>query len=124
MKFQGVVPVISCQHIEQTLRFYEQAFRYVVINKNVTTEGLQWVHLKSDNSFLMLQRQATENPAQITKNDKILLYYYTDDVEDQFRFMQARGIDPDTIATTEYGMKEYYLTDPEGNRLCIGQKME
>ena len=124
MKFQGVIPVLSCHHIQQTLAFYQQAFRYVIINKREGVTGLEWVHLKSDNSYLMLQAHSGENPEQITKNDKIILYYYTDDIEDQYRFMKAKGIDLDVMTTTEYGMKQYYLADPEGNRLCVGQKID
>ncbi len=82
------------------------------------------MHLKSDNSFLMLQKHSAENPEPVTNSDKLILYYYTDDIEDQYRFMKAKGIDLGAMRTTDYGMKEYYLTDPEGNRLCIGQKID
>lgn len=124
MKFQGVVPVLSCHHIQQTLEFYQQAFRYLILKKRENANRLEWVHLKSDNSYLMLQAHSGEKPEPVTKNDKIMLYYYTDDIEDQYRFMKARGIDLDAMTTTEYGMKEYYLTDPEGNRICVGQKID
>ena len=122
MKFQGLVPVISCTEIEPLLEFYQQAFRYIVINKTPGPEGLQWVHLKSDNTYLMLRRQSAENHHSKIKKDNILLYYYTDDVEAQYRFMLAKGYEVSPLSTTPYGMQEFFLNDPEGNRLAVGQK--
>lgn len=121
MKFQGLIPVLRCEHIEQTLNFYQQALRYIIINKREGDSGLEWVHLKSDNTFIMLTRQINDKPDEITKKEKIMIYYYTDDVEAQKQFLQAKGFDSSAIETTDFGMKEFFLDDPEGNTLAVGQ---
>ncbi|MCW9014946.1 MAG: hypothetical protein OQL06_14335 [Gammaproteobacteria bacterium] len=127
MKLHGLIPVLSCNHLQQTMEFYQQAFRYIVINKTESDAGLEWVHLKSDNTYIMLQQQADHTSANrnnsAEKKDNILLYYYTDDVEAQYQLMLARGMNPGDISLTEYGMKEFFLDDPEGNRLAVGQRM-
>ena len=122
MKLEGLIPVIHCTEIEPLLDFYQQAFRYIVINKTPGPDGLQWVHLKSDNTYLMLRRDADENRQQHNNAGNILLYYYTDDVEAQYRFMQAKGFQLSPLSTTAYGMQEFFLNDPAGNRLAVGQK--
>ena len=124
MKFQGLIPVLRCEHIEQTLNFYQQALRYIIINKREGDNGLEWAHLKSDNTYIMLTRQINDKPDVITKTEKIMIYYYTDDVEAQKQFLQAKGFDSSAIVTTDFGMKEFFLEDPEGNTLTVGQTLK
>ena len=122
MKLQGLIPVIQCTEIEPLLAFYQQAFRYIVIDKTPGADGLDWVYLKSDDTYLMLRRTSAENLQRDNQPDNILLYYYTDDVEAQYRFMRARGFNVSPLSVTDYGMQEFSLSDPAGNRLVIGQK--
>ena len=122
MKLTGLIPVIDCTEIEPLLAFYQQAFRYIVVNKTLGADGLEWAHLKSDDTYLMLRKQQGGTPDPATGRDNILLYYYTDDVQAQYRFMLAKGFAVSPLSTTAYGMQEFFLTDPEGNRLGVGQK--
>lgn len=124
MKFQGLIPVLRCEHIEKTLNFYQQALRYIIINKREGDSGLDWAHLKSDNTYIMLTRQINDKSDAITKKEKIMIYYYTDDVEAQKQFLQAKGFDSSAIVTTDFGMKEFFLEDPEGNTLTVGQTLK
>lgn len=124
MKFQGLIPVLRCEHIEQTLEFYQQALRYIIINKREADNGLEWVHLKSDNTFIMLTRQVNNKPDEITNKEKIMIYYYTDDVEAQKQYLQAKGFDSSPVIKTDFGMKEFFLKDPEGNTLAVGQTIK
>lgn len=120
MKFDGVIPVIEVDNIEQQLEFYQQAFRFILIHKRIGPDGIEWAHLKSDNTYLMLLRRSP-SPDSSLRNHNITLYYYTDDVLSSYRYMKAKGIAVSEISATEYGMMEYQLQDPEGNRLAVGQ---
>lgn len=120
MKFEGLIPVIQCQHIEQTLAFYQQALRYITINKTVTEAGLQWAHIKSDNTVLMLQLN-TNMQKQVSN---IILYYYTDDVLAQHQFMAAKGINVSPLEDTAYRVRQFFIEDPEGNKITIGQDIK
>lgn len=53
-----------------------------------------------------------------------MLHYYTSDILAQQRYMRANGIEVGEIETTPYDMKQFYVTDPEGNLLSIGQRAE
>jgi uncharacterized glyoxalase superfamily protein PhnB len=120
MKLNGVIPVIDVANIERQLEFYQQAFRFIIINKRIGPSGLEWVHLKSDNTFLMLRQNSTATP-QTSSAKNITLYYYTDDVVSNHRYMKAKGIAVGELSAREYGMLEYQFQDPEGNRLAVGQ---
>lgn len=124
MKLNGVIPVIEVADIERQLAFYQQAFRFVVIHKRTGPAGLEWVHLKSDNTWLMLLQRtqpAGHHPPAATGKNNISLYYYTDDVISCHRYMKAKGFAVGELSAREYGMLEYSLHDPEGNSLAVGQ---
>jgi uncharacterized glyoxalase superfamily protein PhnB len=124
MKLNGVIPVIEVENVERQLEFYQQAFRFIVINKRIGPSGLEWVHLRSDNTYLMLQKNSLSPRSSVATssyNHNITLYYYTDDVLSNHRYMKAKGIAVGELFTTEYGMMEYQLYDPEGNKLAVGQ---
>jgi|GEM_PF-1447252 len=121
MQFEGLIPVLICQQIEKTLAFYQQAFRYIIIQQSQDEQGrLHWAHLKSDNTTLMLQRHTGDHAAQ-TQAGNIMLHYYTSDILAQQRYMRAKGIVVGEIETTPYDMQQFYVIDPEGNKLSIGQ---
>jgi uncharacterized glyoxalase superfamily protein PhnB len=123
MQFEGLIPVLICQQIENTLAFYQQAFRYIIIQQSHDAQGrLNWVHLKSDNTALMLQRRSDDYAVQAQAGN-IMLHYYTSDILAQQRFMRANGIVVGEIETTPYDMQQFFVTDPEGNRLSIGQRV-
>ncbi len=124
MQFEALIPVLICQQIENTLAFYQQAFRYIIIQQSQDDLGrLNWVHIKSDNTTLMLQRRTDDHTAQ-SQAGNIMLHYYTSDILAQQRFMRANGIEVGEIDTTPYDMKQFYVIDPEGNLLSIGQRAE
>jgi len=122
MKFEGLIPVIQCNHIEKTLEFYQQALRYIIINKTESDTGLQWAYIKSDNTYLMLQKN-TESTSQ-AQSKPIVLHYFTSDISAQHQFMTARGINVGQIEDTAYHVRQFFLEDPEGNKIAIGQDMK
>ncbi len=121
MNFEGLIPVIQCRHIEQTLEFYQQAFRYIIVSKTETEEGLQWAYIKSDNTWLMLQKNSAN--ADIPASGKIILHYYTSDITAQHQFMTARGIKVGQIEDTAYHIRQFTIIDTEGNRIVVGQNI-
>jgi uncharacterized glyoxalase superfamily protein PhnB len=120
MKLQGVIPVIKVANLQRQLEFYQQAFRFIILNKRSGPTGLEWVHLKSDNTELMLL-QSSSSANILATQQNITLYYYTDDVLSSHRYMKAKGVAVSDLSETAYGMMEYTLEDPEGNKLAIGQ---
>ncbi len=124
MQFDGIVPVIQCRVIDETLAFYQQALRYIIINKTVTDKGLQWVYIKSDNTYLMLQKNENIADQRQDYMSNIVLHYYTTDVQAQHQFIRAKGFDVGSIEDTSYNIRQFYISDPEGNRMAIGQMIE
>jgi len=122
MNFEGLIPVIQCQQIEQTLDFYQQALRFIIIHKTQTESGLQWAYIKSDNTFLMLQKKSNSTTPSCVSN--IILHFYTSDVSAQRQFIAAKGFKVGELEDTAYHVRQFFVDDPEGNTLAIGQDIK
>lgn len=120
MRLTGSVAVLNCSDIEQSLNFYEQALQFVVLNKRIGEFGLEWVHLRSGEVVLMLERASARD--QMVSNSLNRLYFYSDDVAATHHYLRAKGYDVSPIIETAY-MKEFDLHDPDGQRLTLGQRI-
>ena len=121
MRLLGSVPVLGCTDVEQSLDFYQQALQFIVLNKRVGDEGLEWVHLQSGDTVLMLEKIYEANTQQTSTRNR--LYLYTDDVSSMRHFLKAKGYDVSPVLKTDY-MEEFDLLDPDGQRLTIGQRIK
>ena len=121
MRLLGSVPVLGCTDVEQSLGFYQQALQFVVLNKRVSDAGLEWVHLQSGDTVLMLEKNSEANTQQTSTRNR--LYLYTDDVSSMRHFLKAKGYEVSPILKTDY-MEEFDLLDPDGQRLTIGQRIK
>lgn len=122
MKFEGLIPVIQCAQIEKTLEFYQQALRYIIVNKTESDSGLQWAYIKSDNTYLMLQKNTEISSREHAQ--PIVLHYFTSDISAQHQFMTAKGINVGQIEDTAYHVRQFFIDDPEGNKIAIGQDIK
>ncbi len=122
MKLNSLVPVIQCEHLEETLEFYQQAFRYVPVQQQSKDGALKWVYLKSDSTFLMLQC-TDKSGTNKAISDSIILHYYTNDITTLHQYIRARGYTTGSIQQTAYGMKQFYINDPEGNTISVGEQV-
>ncbi len=120
MKLLGSIPVIACQHIEQTLAFYQRALQFVILNRREDANGLAWAHLQSGEVVLMLEKA---EPAANATSCSLRLYYYVDQVAELHHYLRANQFKPGELYQTDYGSQEFDITDPEGNRLTLGQKI-
>ncbi len=119
MRLLGSVPVLACSDVEQSLDFYQQALQFIVLNKRIGDEGLEWVYLQSGDTLLMLEKSVENIKHQAEARNR--LYLYTDDVVAIRHFLQAKGFQVSPMSRTAY-MEEFDLHDPDGQKLTIGQQ--
>jgi len=121
MRLLGSVPVLSCSNVERSVTFYQQALQFIVLNKRVGDEGLEWVHLQSGDTLLMLEKTMKDSAQLSTTLNRI--YLYTDDVIAMRHFLKAKGYEVSPMLKSAY-MEEFDLFDPDGQRLTIGQRIK
>ncbi|MDT8283737.1 MAG: VOC family protein [Gammaproteobacteria bacterium] len=124
MAILSVIPVLNCQSIETTLKFYQQLLQFVVVKKRDMNGRLYWVHLMHGDTTLMLQSVPGHDfSAPVSDADsKITLYFFVNNIDDLHHFIKAKSNDVPVIKETDYQIREFSIIDPEGNTVTIGMR--
>jgi len=120
MKLTGFVPILKCHSVDLSLKFYKDTLRFVEIRTRKTGSKLEWVYLKSDNSYLMLE---LSNSIEPTLSSSISLYFYTDDIDSFHQYMSAKNYDISPVEETGFGLRQCTFYDPDGHKIQIGETL-
>lgn len=114
-----VVPLLWVKNIEKSIRFFEE-IGFKIAEKWQPQNKIQWCRVEFHDAALMLQQiNDSEAKQQIGEDNGIQLYFITDDVDVVFHQMRARGIEVSPPKIEFYGMKQVFLSDPDGRTLCF-----
>ena len=121
MNLTGMVPILKCRSVDRSLAFYKDTLGFVEIRTRKSGSELEWVYLKSGNTYLMLE--LTVRPVG-QRTDDIQLYFYTDDIDSFHQYMSAKQYEISPIETTPYRLKQCYFNDPDGYKIQIGESLQ
>ena len=72
----------------------------------------------------MLQQACESDPPPGTTGKGVVFYFICEDAEAIYRQITDRGVKATPPAVTFYGMKQTYVTDPDGYKLCFENPTE
>ena len=89
-------------------------------------ERFDWALLKLNGVELMLNtayedhaRPSVPDPARIAAHDDTAIYFGCPDVDAAYAHLRARGVAVKEPEAAHYGMKQLYVSDPDGYNLCF-----
>jgi len=119
-----IVPVIKCRDLDRSLQFYTAILdferRWPGSEEREAANGV--IDLSKDGADLQLSRHAGDGVFGS------LSRIFVDDVDERYATFRARGLDttlrPESPVHTApvdqtWGLREFALTDPDGNGLCF-----
>lgn len=107
--------MLPVRSMPESVKFYCGMLGFEVENRN---DDWGWAMLRFDECRLMVDQSIHVHPA--TPRDSIV-YLYPDDIVAYHRQVQKNGLSVPELTVTFYGLTEFRLADPDGNRLWIGQ---
>lgn len=115
MKMNRLIPMLPVRHMPASVSFYEK-LGFSVENRND-----QWgfAMLRFDECRLMVDQSINKHRDAPRQG---VVYLYPDDIAAYHRHVRDNGVAVPELETTFYGMTEFRLDDPDGNRLWIGQR--
>jgi len=124
---RGMAPLLQVFDMPTSIKFYCDGLGFdIVATDGKTVPNLDWVLLRLSGSELMLntayekdQRPASPDAARIAAHHDIGLYFGCPDVDAAYAQLQEMGIKPQQPKVAPYGMKQMYVTDPDGYELCF-----
>jgi catechol 2,3-dioxygenase-like lactoylglutathione lyase family enzyme len=111
----SLIPMLPVRSLPASIEFY-QKLGFSVEQRN---DDWGWAMLCFGECRLMLDRSINVHPG--AHRDSVL-YFYPDDVSEFHQEVQRNGLVVPDLEVTFYGMTEFRVDDPDGNRLWIGQK--
>jgi catechol 2,3-dioxygenase-like lactoylglutathione lyase family enzyme len=114
MKMDRLIPMLPVKSMPASIEFY-QKLGFGVEKRN---DDWRWAMLVFDDCRLMVDQSINVHPEAPRQS---VIYLYPDNIEEYHRQVRAEGLDVPDLETTFYGLTEFRLDDPDGNRLWIGQ---
>jgi len=115
MKMTRIIPMLPVRHMPASVAFYEK-LGFAIEDRQ---DQWRWAMLVFGDCRLMVDESINVHPDAPRLS---VLYLYPDDIVAYHRQVRANGLDIPDLETTFYGMTEFRLDDPDGNRLWIGQE--
>jgi uncharacterized glyoxalase superfamily protein PhnB len=115
MKMTRLIPMLPVKSMPASVEFY-QKLGFTIENRN---DQWGWAMLRFDECRIMVDQSINAHGGAPRRS---VLYLYPDDVVAYHRQVKSNGLAVPDLDVTFYGMTEFRLDDPDGNRLWIGQK--
>jgi catechol 2,3-dioxygenase-like lactoylglutathione lyase family enzyme len=115
MKMTRLIPMLPVRSMPASVDFYCGKLGFEVEERN---EEWGWAMLRFDECRLMVDQSINTHAAG--SRDPIV-YLYPDDIASYHRQVRQNGLAVPELDATFYGLTEFRISDPDGNRLWIGQ---
>jgi catechol 2,3-dioxygenase-like lactoylglutathione lyase family enzyme len=126
---RGVCPLLQVYDMPASVRFYRDKLGFAVVG-NAPIRGedeFGWCLLRhGDSTEIMLntaydygERPDAPDTARVAAHGDTCVYIGCPDVDGAYRFLLAKGLAVKAPKVANYGMKQLYLTDPDGFGICF-----
>lgn len=115
MKMNRLIPMLPVKSTSASVDFYCGMLGFEVENRN---DEWGWAMLRFGECRLMVDQSINAHPGKFRD---AILYLYPDDVVAYHKQVREKGLAVPELAVTFYGLTEFRINDPDGNRLWIGQ---
>ena len=119
MKVQQTTPLLFVTDIIKSLEFYCDGLGFDMTQKWEPDGQLAWCWLQHGGAALMLQKACKEDPPPGTRGKGVTFYFICEDAEVVYRELTERGVRATAPTVAFYGMKQTFVTDPDGYEVEI-----
>jgi catechol 2,3-dioxygenase-like lactoylglutathione lyase family enzyme len=125
---RGVRTLMQVFDMPTSLRFYRDLLGFEILDTSDPNAGdeVDWCFLRLGKAELMLntayegpERPAVPETPRVAAHSDTCLYFACPDVDGVYRYLRARDVDVNEPTVAPYGMKQLYVTDPDGYYLCF-----
>jgi len=129
----GLAPLLQVFDMRVAIRFYRDVLGFAVTGTSPALSGdpdhVNWCMLDLDGAGIMLNtaydpddQPASPEAARWSGHQDACVYFGCPDVDGAYQYLLSKGIKLNPPKVAPYGMKQLYLTDPDGFGLCFQWK--
>lgn len=121
IEIRGMTPLLQVFDLPVSLAFYRDVLGFETVQSTS-----DWAWLRRGGVEIMLNtayesdaRPPAPDPARVAAHDDTAFYFGCPDVDGAYSSFRERGIATQEPRTAPYGMRQLYLSDPDGYNLCF-----
>jgi len=122
----GVTPLLEVFDMATSIAFYRDALGFEIVHTSQLGERFDWALLRLEGAELMLNTAYDENerpqvpdPRRSPGHADATLFFGCPDVDAAYTHLRDKGIAVEGPTVRDYGMKQLWVTDPDGFKLCF-----
>ena len=115
MKMIRLTPMLPVKSMPASVDYYCGKLGFEIESRN---DDWGWAMLRFDECHLMVDQSINAHPDKFRDS---VLYLYPGDVIEYHKQVRKNGLTVPELAVSFYGLTEFRINDPDGNRLWIGQ---
>jgi glyoxylase I family protein len=130
---KGLAPLLQVFDMRVAIRFYRDVLGFALTGTSPALSGdpdhVNWCMLDHDGATIMLNTAydpedqiASPDAARWSGHQDACVYFGCPDVDGAYQYLLSKGIKLNPPKVAPYGMKQLYLTDPDGFGLCFQWK--
>jgi glyoxylase I family protein len=123
---RGMAPLFEVFDMPTSIGFYCDVLGFSVVSASGPVPHCGWVLLSLNDVELMLntayddgQRPAQPEGGRLAAHHDTAIYFGCSDVDAAYRHLRERNIAVKPPEVAYYGMKQLYVSDPDGYNLCF-----
>jgi glyoxylase I family protein len=123
---RGMAPLLQVFDMPTSVRFYRDVLGFELVASSGGGEQADWVLLRLAGVELMLNtayeadaRPPVPDPARIASHADAALFFGCEDLDGTYAHLVADAVKAEPPKVAPYGMKQLYVTDPDGYILCF-----
>jgi uncharacterized glyoxalase superfamily protein PhnB len=130
IELSGCCPLLQVFDMPTALGFYCEVLGFKVVSHSGNASGpsreFGWCLLRRKGTELMLntaydegERPERPDAARVAGHGDTCIYFGWEDLDGLYSELVAKGIKLNAPQVAHYGMKQLYVTDPDGFGLCF-----
>jgi uncharacterized glyoxalase superfamily protein PhnB len=123
---RGACPLLQVFDMPTSITFYCRVLGFEVANTSRPGPRFDWALIKLNGVELMLNtayeeqdRPETPDLTRVVGHADTCIYFSCPDVDGAYAYLRAQGFDVKPPQIQSYGMKQLYISDPDGYQLCF-----
>jgi uncharacterized glyoxalase superfamily protein PhnB len=130
LEVRGLSPLLSVFDMRKAIRFYRDQLGFSLAGTSPALsedpDHVNWAMLQLNDATVMLNtafdpedQPLMPESGRWSGHQDTCIYFGCPDVEGAYDFLRAQGLEVSPPKVAPYGMKQLYLTDPDGYLLCF-----
>jgi catechol 2,3-dioxygenase-like lactoylglutathione lyase family enzyme len=123
---RGMAPLLEVFDMATSLAFYRDVLGFEVVSTSAEPDPEHWALLRLNGVELMLDsmyepgmRPPAPDRERVAAHHDTALFFGCPDVDAAYAHVRAYGLAPEAPHVASYGMKQLYVSDPDGYNICF-----